>query len=131
VIDIAPTGAILLFESPGAITTQDEKLVAFPPNNCYKKITGYLWQDTSYTIEGYVYVHEKYLQVEQRYRPAIDKVENPKDLEIQAGDVLGWTSQDGTSAKKKTVHLELFINRDRDLDKLRSYTKEQLEKTRN
>ena len=128
VIDIAPIGAELLFDKMEEIVDDKATLKKPTDGQYYKKITGYIYKGKITSVHGYVYVHDKYLKAEKRYNPVVNTVTNPDDLEVRKGDVLGWAGMDGTSDKKKMVHVELFITNTDDLQALRDYTTNQLEK---
>ncbi len=131
VVDVAPFGAMIRFdESAGEITDGHGNLKSFSKPERYKKIKGYRYNDIEYKIEGYIYTHSAYLETKRRYNPEINVVKCLDDLNIEKGDVLGWSGRDGTSDKKKTVHVELFMKTEKDLDGLRKYTDAQLKKNK-
>lgn len=128
VIDIAPIGATLNFESLEDVVDDTSNFKKPTDGQRYRKIKGYEFNGKKVSMKGYIYVSSKYMQAEKRYNPVVNKIENPSDLTIQKGDVLGWTGMDGSSEKKKTVHIELFLKDDSALKALRDYTKKQVEK---
>ncbi|MBU2511437.1 hypothetical protein KJ966_08860 [bacterium] len=127
VIDIAPIGAELFFEHPEEVADENSNVIIPADNQYHKKIVGYKFDNTFEAVKGYVDIHEEHLVVDKYYEPELDSIVNC-NVEISKGDVVGWSSGDGSSADKKTVHFEIFIASQTDFEALKDYTTAQIQK---
>ncbi len=117
----------MFFEYPEEVVDENAKVITPTDNQYHKKIKGYQYNNTFESIEGYVDIHEAHLTVDKFYDPELNKIVNCS-VEIKKGDVMGWSSGDGSSAEKKTVHFEIFIKDDDSFKALKKYTSAQIGK---